>query len=55
LLELTIGCKNIFDVKNINAIGVGEQSGIHVSGTQFPIAWGRTFFAKMKISIDDII
>lgn len=55
LIEITAGVKNLFDVKNIKAVGIGEQSGIHVAGVQFPIAWGRTFFAKMKISIEDIL
>lgn len=43
-MQIGIGAKNIFDVKNINSF---STSGAHSSGaSSIPMAMGRTFFVK---------
>lgn len=49
-IGVSIGAKNLFDVKSINA--TGSDSGVHSgSGSSVPVAWGRTFFVKINFSI----
>jgi len=50
-ITLTIGAKNLFDVTSINSSTPSGNSGSVHSGGDFPIAWGRTFFAKINFSI----
>lgn len=46
-LNITLGGKNLFNNKNISAIG-GGSSGIHSSSSSsVPVGWGRTFFARI--------
>lgn len=51
-INLQIGGKNLFDVKNVRT--TGGQTGIHSGGTggSQAVAWGRTFFARLQISIN---
>jgi outer membrane receptor for ferrienterochelin and colicins len=47
-INLAIGAKNLFDVKDIKTSG-GDGGGVHGSGgSSMPVAWGRTFFASVK-------
>jgi outer membrane receptor for ferrienterochelin and colicins len=47
-INLAIGAKNLFDVKDIKTSG-GDGGGVHSSGgSSMPVAWGRTFFASVK-------
>jgi len=51
-INLQIGAKNIFDNTNINVTG-GSQGGVHTGGSgSVPVNWGRTFFVRLKISIN---
>lgn len=50
-VNLSLGCKNIFDVNDIKA-GQGVSTTGHSSNTgTLPVAWGRTFFVKLNIAI----
>lgn len=47
---VTIGCKNIFDVKNINSTSV--SGGVHSSSaTSVPLSTGRNYFIKLTLSL----
>lgn len=49
-ITISLGAKNLFDVKSINASGsdgVAHSGG----GGSVPVAWGRSFFAKINFSI----
>ncbi|MCB9024237.1 MAG: TonB-dependent receptor [Lentimicrobiaceae bacterium] len=49
-LTVTLGAKNLFDITSITA--TGTDGGIHSGGgSSVPVAWGRTFFAKINFSI----
>jgi len=49
-ITITIGAKNLFDVTSINASGT--DGGIHSGGGgSVPVAWGRSYFAKINFSI----
>jgi outer membrane receptor for ferrienterochelin and colicins len=44
-----IGCKNMFDVKNINSFAAG---GAHSSGSgSIPVATGRSYFTKLELNL----
>jgi outer membrane receptor for ferrienterochelin and colicins len=45
--SLTVGGRNLFDVRNIQTSGGG---GIHSSGGPVPMGWGRSFFTSLKMS-----
>jgi len=48
--SLTCGVKNILDVNNVSTTGGG---GFHSGSDDYiSIAWGRSFFASLKFSID---
>ena len=48
-LYLSIGAKNLFDVRNINGVMSGSP---HSSGTtSVPVAMGRTYFVKLDIHL----
>lgn len=50
-LTLTIGGKNIFDVKDIKRTGVAG-GGVHSNNSaSSPVAWGRTIFTSLRIKI----
>jgi len=50
---LALGCKNIFDVQNINRMAAGSSGGAHSSGgTAVPIGTGRTYFLRLNININ---
>ncbi len=50
-VNLAIGAKNLFDIKDIKTSG-GADGGIHASGgSSTPVAWGRTFFESLKFKI----
>lgn len=49
-LSLSAGAKNLLDVQNLNSSGA--TGGTHTSSAgQVPVAWGRTFFASLKINL----
>ena len=49
-LQLTLGSKNLFDVKNVNSVSQGSaHSG---SGGSSPVAMGRTYFLKITFKIN---
>lgn len=46
---VTIGSKNIFDVKNLNTIGA--SSGVHgSSSSSIPLSTGRNYFIKLSLN-----
>ena len=48
-LALTAGCKDLFDVRNLNATG---SSGIHsTGGSSVPMTTGRTFFLRVELAL----
>jgi outer membrane receptor for ferrienterochelin and colicins len=50
--NILTGGKNLLNVKNINQTAPSIE-GFHSSGsTTLPIAWGRTFFASLKINFN---
>jgi len=49
-ISISLGAKNLFDVTNITSSG--SDGGIHSGGGgSVPVAWGRTYFAKINFSI----
>lgn len=47
-INLTAGCKNVLNVKNVQA---NVQGGVHGAGSNSaPMAWGRTVFIKLDIN-----
>ncbi len=49
-IGLSIGCKNIFDVKNINSTAV--FGGVHSTSTSsVPLSTGRNYFIKLTLGI----
>jgi len=51
-LLLTLGCKNIFDVRNVNRLAAGDSGGAHSDGSNsVPIGTGRTYFVRVNINI----
>lgn len=49
---LGVGCKNLFDVKNINT-SAAAASGAHSSGgSSMAISTGRNFFVKMDVNLN---
>lgn len=49
-LNLSLGVKNIFDVTNITS-NIAATNGAHSAGsTSFPVRYGRTYFARVKIN-----
>jgi outer membrane receptor for ferrienterochelin and colicins len=47
-VELTAGGKNLINYTNFQVTATG---GVHGSGGNLPIAWGRTFFASLKLNL----
>lgn len=49
-LTLTVGAKNLFDVKDIKRTS-GGSGGVHSgSETSSPVAWGRTIFTSIRFN-----
>ncbi|MES2591855.1 MAG: TonB-dependent receptor [Bacteroidota bacterium] len=49
-INITVGSKNLFDVKSINSVTSGL---VHSSaGTSVPISTGRTYFIKLNLNIN---
>lgn len=48
-LQLTLGAKNLFNVRNIT--GVSSGSAHSAGGTTIPMAMGRTYFVKLDINL----
>lgn len=49
-LTLTLGAKNLFDVKDIKRSSTGS-GGVHSGNeTSSPVAWGRTFFTSIRLN-----
>lgn len=49
-IGVSIGCKNIFDIKNINSSSV--SGGVHSSSaTSVPLSTGRNYFIKLTLSL----
>lgn len=47
-INLTVGCKNLLNVNNVQA---NVQGGVHGAGANSaPMAWGRTVFVKLDIN-----
>ena len=49
-IGITLGCKNVFDVKNINSTMV-SGSAHSSSATSVPFSTGRNYFIKLSLSI----
>jgi outer membrane receptor for ferrienterochelin and colicins len=50
-LTLTVGAKNLFDVKDIKRSRAGS-GGVHSgSETSSPVAWGRTIFTSIRFNL----
>ncbi len=48
----TLGCKNLFDVQNLNATTPGGSGGAHsASAATVPMTTGRTFFVKLELEL----
>lgn len=48
---LTAGCKNLFDVQNVNAT-IGTGGGAHASGgSSVPMMTGRTWFVRLELEL----
>lgn len=48
-INLTLGCKNVFDVKNITSSASG--GGVHsTSSTSIPLSTGRNYFIKLAFN-----
>lgn len=48
---LTAGCKNLFDVQNVNAT-IGASAGAHASGgSSVPMMTGRTWFVRLELEL----
>ncbi|MBI3518666.1 MAG: TonB-dependent receptor [Bacteroidetes bacterium] len=49
-IGITVGCKNMFDVKNINSTAV--SGGVHsTSSSTVPLSTGRNYFIKLTLSL----
>lgn len=49
-IGITIGCKNLFDVKNINS--TSASAGVHSASTSsVPLSTGRNYFIKLSLSL----
>lgn len=49
-LQIVVGSKNIFDVKNINA--AGASSSVHGGSATNIIGMGRTYFVQLKFNLN---
>ncbi len=50
-LGLTAGCKNLFDVRNVNAT-IGASGGAHsTGGSSVPMMTGRTWFVRLELEL----
>ena len=47
-IHITTGVKNLFDVDNIQS---STSGGAHSSNSVASIAWGRTYFVKLKLTL----
>lgn len=52
-IALTLGCKNVFNVTNINStlVGAGAHSS---SSTSMPLATGRNYFIKLALNFSKV-
>lgn len=51
-VNLAIGCKNLFDIQNINRMAAGGSGGVHSSGgSSVPIGMGRTYFLRLVLQL----
>lgn len=52
-IDLTIGGKNLANVRNISSsASVNDGGNIHSSTQNLPVGWGASFFARLKINLD---
>ncbi len=50
-LNLQLGVRNLFDVRNVNN-GGGASGGVHSSGSNFmTVGYGRTLFTSLKVNL----
>ena len=53
LIKLTIGGKNLLNVKNIQSSGTFVSNGVHGTATNtMPVGWGASFFVDLKINLN---
>ncbi|MEO8589735.1 MAG: TonB-dependent receptor [Flavobacteriales bacterium] len=51
-LGLTLGCKDLFDVQNLDTYAPGGTTGVHNDGaSSVPMSTGRTFFVKLELDL----
>lgn len=50
---LTVGCKNVFDVQNINATMAVSDGAHGGAGTSMPMMTGRLWFARVVLALND--
>jgi outer membrane receptor for ferrienterochelin and colicins len=56
LIKLTIGGKNLLNVKNIQSSGTFVANGVHGTATNtMPVGWGASFFADIKINLNSAL
>ncbi len=56
LIKLTIGGKNLLNVKNIQSTGTFVSNGVHGTATNtMPVGWGASFFADIKINLNSTL
>ncbi|HMC98276.1 MAG TPA: hypothetical protein VKG92_11510, partial [Flavobacteriales bacterium] len=49
---VTMGCKNLFDVRNLAASSPGGSAGVHdAGGSSVPMSTGRTYFVKLELEL----
>ncbi len=54
-LNFSLGCKNIFDVQNVNRLAAGASGGAHSSGGgSIPVGTGRTYFMRLIVNINSL-
>ena len=51
-LKVTIGAKNLFDIRNVNTSGTTGDGAHSTSVSSVPIAWGRSVFASVKWNLE---
>ncbi len=51
-IRISAGCKNIFDVKNVNTFSGASGSSAHSSsGNSMALATGRNYFVKLEVNL----
>lgn len=54
IFRLTVGGKNLCNIRNISATGDFIQNGVHTSATNSqPVGWGASFFASLTINFSN--